>query len=238
MKAALAIFAVLSMFLLFIFGSHDPAHQPFQSFESWKTQYNQQFSVEEETYRKGVYLANLAKINEHNSKLGKTHTEAINQFGALTHEEFVATYLSSYQESEKAIDQIEEEETKSVNGPTVDWVSYGAVSPVKAQGNCGATYAFSAVGAIEGYSVIVFKAQQEFSVQQVVDCSQAYGNNGCNTGRMDNTFKYVRDKGTSELMKVLIYGHHIPGQVVWEVAEFLLASSKLKLTTQSRIATL
>lgn len=33
-------------------------------------------------------------------------------------------------------------------GPFVDWVSYGAVSPVKYQGSCTATYAFSAVGAI------------------------------------------------------------------------------------------
>ena len=36
-------------------------------------------------------------------------------------------------------------------------------------------------------------------MQQVVDCSQAYGNNGC-SGRMDNTFAYVRDKGNYKLI--------------------------------------
>lgn len=87
------------------------------------------------------------------------------------------------------------DEKTPVNGPVVDWVSYGAVSPVKNQGNCGATYAFSAVGAIEGVSVITYKNQQEYSVQQVIDCSRNYGNDGCNTGRMDNVFNYVRDYG-------------------------------------------
>lgn len=77
----------------------------------------------------------------------------------------------------------------------VDWVAYGAVSPVKNEGSCKANYAFSAVGAIEGANYIWNRNAVEFSVQQVVDCSSGYGNNGCLNGRMDNTFSYVRDRG-------------------------------------------
>lgn len=85
-------------------------------------------------------------------------------------------------------------EDKTV-GVDVDWVAYGAVSSVKNEGNCKANYAFSAVGAIEGANYIWNRNAVEYSVQQVVDCSSGYGNNGCVNGRMDNTFLYVRDRG-------------------------------------------
>jgi hypothetical protein len=100
--------------------------------------------------------------------------------------------LADYQKNK----EYEEVEVEAIpNGPIVDWISYGAVSPVKNQGSCTASYAFSAVGAIEGVSVIYFKNQQEYSVQQVVDCSSGFGNNGCYNGRMDNTFQYVKSVG-------------------------------------------
>jgi len=142
-------------------------------------------------YRFKVFQDNLLKINTHNSKLGKTHEEGLNHFAFLTTEEFRAKYLTEFKipQATVVVDEAE------INGPIVDWVSYGAVSPVKNQGQCVASYAFSAVGAIEGVSVIFYKTQQEYSVQQLIDCSQSYGNNGCLNGRMDFSFNYIRDKG-------------------------------------------
>jgi len=43
--------------------------------------------------------------------------------------------------------------------------------------------------------VIFFKTQMEYSVQQVVDCSQPYGNSGCAGGTMENSFYYIAAKG-------------------------------------------
>ena len=83
----------------------------------------------------------------------------------------------------------------------MDWVSYGAVSPVKNQGSCTATYAFASIGGIEGISVIFYKQQQEYSVQQLIDCSASYGNSGCSSGNMVNSYNYIAAKGTLLLIQ-------------------------------------
>jgi hypothetical protein len=51
------------------------------------------------------------------------------------------------------------------------------------------------VGAVEGVSAINFKLLIQYSVQQIIDCTVPYGNSGCSTGNMVNTFNYVRDVG-------------------------------------------
>ena len=90
-----------------------------------------------------------------------------------------------------------EEKDSTDNGPIIDWVGYGAVSPVMNQGQCTATYAFSAIGAVEGVSVIFYQKQIQYSVQQMVDCTQSYGNSGCASGTMEACFNFIKDKGIS-----------------------------------------
>jgi C1A family cysteine protease len=61
------------------------------------------------------------------------------------------------------------------------------VSGVKNQGSCGSCWAFSAVAAIE--STLLINGRTELlSEQQLVDCSRAYGNQGCSGGWMDSAF--------------------------------------------------
>jgi hypothetical protein len=163
-------------------------------FNAWKKQFNigSEFDAAENLYRMKIFEQNLEEINNHNSLLGRSYETGVNQFTHLTKEEFSNQFLTNFEKNS----EFKEVEIEAIpNGPSVDWVSYGAVSPVKYQGQCTASYAFSAVGAIEGVSVIFFRNQQEYSVQQVVDCSSNFGNNGCYNGRMDNTFNYVRAVG-------------------------------------------
>jgi C1A family cysteine protease len=118
---------------------------------------------------------------------------AINQFADLTNEEFIQTYLNT-----KVNPNVRRHTVTPISHPIVgdiDWDSDGKVTPVKDQGQCGSCWAFSATAAIESAVLIAGKSQVLLSEQQLVDCSQAYGNAGCNGGWMDSAFQYIIASG-------------------------------------------
>ena len=78
-----------------------------------------------------------------------------------------------------------------------DWVSFGAVTRVKNQGDCGSCFAFSAVGALECLNFIENHNLFDFSEQELLDCTSdsRYGNMGCEGGLMNSSFLYVKKNG-------------------------------------------
>lgn len=162
-------------------------------FEAWKAHHSIKYSSSfENAYREKVFLENKLKAELHNADKFKTYEMGLNQFSALTQEEFQQQFLGLVlPENFESVESLSDD----VEVGDVDWSSQGAVTPVKNQGSCGSCWAFSTTGALEGLSKIAYGSLQNFSEQQLVDCSGSYGNQACNGGLMDNAFKYVRDHG-------------------------------------------
>jgi C1A family cysteine protease len=79
----------------------------------------------------------------------------------------------------------------------IDWRTRGAVTPVRNEGQCGSSYAFAAVAAVEGAHRIMTGQLVALSSQQVIDCSHANGNHGCNGGWPEKALAFIQQHGLS-----------------------------------------
>jgi C1A family cysteine protease len=188
-KELAVVLAVLAMAAV-LFNQHAAPAQ--NEFQLWKQRFGMKFeSMFEEAYRERVFFQNLADIKAHNSNQYRTYDMGVNQFTGMTQEEFEQNYLGTVVPTERIVaDSIDNAQVGDV-----DWTTQGAVTGVKNQGQCGSCWAFSTTGSLEGLSKIGYGNLENFSEQQLVDCSGKYGNMACNGGLMDNAFKYVKDHG-------------------------------------------
>ena len=105
-------------------------------------------------------------INEHNNSNGPNFTLGHNQFSDWSNEEYAAilTYRVSAAKNHKNGDYSNVFDTDDADLPDeFSWVEAGGVTPVKDQGRCGACWAFSAIGALEGAYFAKYKQLLSFS---------------------------------------------------------------------------
>ena len=70
---------------------------------------------------------------------------------------------------------------------------------MKDQGLCGASWAFAATGALEGQHFVQTKEKLvSLSEQNLIDCSDTFGNEGCNGGMIDFAYQYIKINGGIE----------------------------------------
>jgi C1A family cysteine protease len=172
-----------------LFGSEEFYQSHFAGFVA---KYSKKYSKDDLVYRYNVFKANMDFITATNKK-NLSYTVGMNKFGDLPIHEFKAKFTGynhvqrNFIRSKNAAPHVHH----LSNPASVDWRTKNVVTPVKDQGQCGSCWAFSATGSMEGAWGIKKTQLVSLSEQQLVDCSGAQGNMGCNGGLMDYAFEYV-----------------------------------------------
>jgi len=179
MKTAL----LLAVMAVAAFARPEPEYRA--AFLKFIKDYSKSYSQAQFAGRYNVFRSNMDFVDSWN-QLGY-HTVAINKFADLTVAEFSAIYNGMNVISNAAYEYV-----PSATADTVDWRTKGAVTAVKDQGQCGSCWAFSSTGSLEGAHQLAKNELVSLSEQNLVDCSVAEGNEGCNGGLMTQAFDYIK----------------------------------------------
>jgi C1A family cysteine protease len=169
-------------------------------FENWVSEFK--IKIEAHNIFEHIFqnwVSNHKFIEEMNSK-NLTYKLGHNQFSGMDSTEFREYLGLSYILIEEKSDSVKQYSQNMVGKlpDSVDWISNGAVTPVKDQGQCGSCWSFSTTGALEGAYFNKYKTLQSFSEQQLVDCDNRRNGGkdmGCSGGLMDNAFTWISKKG-------------------------------------------
>ncbi|BFZ16149.1 hypothetical protein BsWGS_19188 [Bradybaena similaris] len=152
------------------------------------------YSEDEDAARRLIWQTNLQKIEQHNELYAQglsSFYQGENQFTDMTREEFT-NVMNGLRIKTQLNPASRQPGLFTDNLPAqVDWRKKGYVTPVKDQGQCGSCWAFSTTGSVEGQHFKATGKLVSLSESNLVDCSEQFGNNGCQGGYMDDAFKYI-----------------------------------------------
>ena len=149
-----------------------------------------------DSMRRLIWESNVRFVKQHSAEFEaglQTYEVEINKFADMTSEEFRAIY-NTYKNGMPRTGAAHRLSGKALPD-AVDWRNEGYVTPIKDQGQCGSCWSFSTVVSLEGQHFKANGTLVSLSEQNLVDCSSAEGNQGCNGGLMDQAFEYIKKNG-------------------------------------------
>jgi len=157
------------------------------------------YAVEEESQRRAIFEANVAKVVKHNIEADMglhKYRLGVNAYADETSQEFRSRRNGLRQAVRQVSGRVQDfHDYRKALPATVDWRTKGIVTPVKNQAQCGSCWAFAAVASLEGQHAKKTGKLVSLSEQQLVDCSGSEGNMGCEGGLPDNAYAYIKKNG-------------------------------------------
>ncbi|KAF4658737.1 hypothetical protein FOL47_007868 [Perkinsus chesapeaki] len=175
-------------------------------FQGFVMKYNKVYeSPEEYQAAMDAFTQSVKEIEEVRKNGDVEHEVGINEHSDIPQEQFNKVMTCMSQTANRRLEISTNDDHNGTNLrdlPTVvDWQEAGALAAVRDQSTllrrCGCCYAMASTAVLESR----FKIQSgvskvvPFSVQQIIDCSTSYGNNGCNGGESDDVYAYARNEG-------------------------------------------
>ena len=177
----------MKSFAVLAFAGVASATQLSSKFMEFITRHSKSYgTVEEFEYRKALFAITEDAIQAINSNEAHTWVAGHNKFSDWSHEEFSQMHgyvPETHVYSEPTI-------FPETNADSVNWVTAGATTPVKDQGQCGSCWAFSSTGALEGSHYLKSGKLVSFAEQQLVDCVKTCF--GCGGGNQALAFRYLK----------------------------------------------
>jgi cathepsin L len=160
------------------------------AFANWMHDHSKSYAAAEFQSRFSIFKSNMDYVNDWNAA-GSATVLGLTHLADLTNAEYQSIYLGTHFDGTERLNNAPAFTATGPLADTINWAAKGAVTGIKNQGQCGSCWSFSTTGSVEGAHFLSTNNLVSLSEQNLMDCSQPEGNQGCNGGLMDSAFKYI-----------------------------------------------